>query len=295
MTGEAPAPAALGRRVVVAGATGYLGRHVVRALHRDGWRVRALVRDPARLGAARASCDEVFVGHATRRDTLAGLCHGAEAVFSSIGVRHVHRRPTYEEVDFGANRDLVALAEAAGVRRFVFVSILDGAEMRRISPLVDARERVVDRLRRSPMRAVVLRPTGFFNDMGEILSMAARGRVWLIGSGETRINPIHGADLADVAAAILGADDPPPEVAAGGPDVFTQREIGELAFRVLARPPRFGRVPPALIRAAAGLIRPFNANASALARMFALLGERDAVGPRHGDHRLEDSFRHMAS
>jgi len=284
-----------GRWVVVAGATGYLGRHVVQALHREGWRVRALARDPARLGEARASCDEVFVGHATRPDTLAGLCDGADTVFSSIGVRHLHRRPTYEEVDFGANRNLVELAEVAGAQRFVFVSILDGRELRRATPLVDARERLVDRLRSSPMRTTVLRPTGFFNDMGEVFAMADRGRVWLIGSGETRINPIHGADLAQVVAEIARADDPAPEVAAGGPEVFTQRVIGELAFQVLDRPPRFGHVPPALVRVVASLIRPFNRNASALARMFALLGERDAGGPRHGDHRLEDFFRRLAS
>lgn len=282
-------------RVVVAGATGYLGRYVVEELHRQGGKVRAPVRDPARLESARASCDEIFVGHATRRETLAGLCDDADVVFSSIGVRHFRRRPTYEEVDFGANRNLVEMAETAGVGRFVFVSILDGQEHRRSSPLVDARERVVDRLRDSSMEATVLRPTGFFNDMGEIFEMARRGRVWLIGSGETRINPIHGADLAQVVAGIVGAEHPEPEVPAGGAETFTQLEIGELAFRVLGKKPRYGRLAPGLIRLVASLVRPFNKNASALGRMFALLGERDAVGPAYGDHRLEDHFRRLAA
>jgi uncharacterized protein YbjT (DUF2867 family) len=282
------------KRIVVAGATGYLGRHVVQALHRHGWWVRALARDEARLGKARASCDEVFVGHATRRDSLAGLCEGADVVFSSIGVRNFRRRPTYEEVDFGANRDLVELAESAGVERFVFVSLLDGEEHRSASRLVDARERVVDRLRRSSMQATVLRPTGFFNDMGEVFEMARRGRVWLIGSGESRINPIHGADLAQVVASIVQADRPEPEVPVGGPEVFSQREIAELAFRTLGKAPRYGHAGPGVLRFAAALLRPFNANASALARMFALLGERDAVGPPHGDHRLEDHFEGLA-
>jgi uncharacterized protein YbjT (DUF2867 family) len=283
-----------GPRVVVAGATGYLGRYVAQALHRAGCRVRALVRDADRLGEARSSCDEVFVGQATRKETLARLCDEATVVFSSIGVRHFRRRPTYEDVDFGANRNLFEVAEQAGVRRFVFVSLLDGQKQRGASALVDARERIVDRLRASAMESVVLRPTGFFNDMTEIFEMARRGRVWLIGSGESRINPIHGADLAEVAASVILAGRPDPEVPAGGPETFTQRELGALAFRVVGGTPRFGHVGPGAIRFAAALLRPFNKNAWALARMFALLGEQDAVGPCYGVHRLEDHFRQLA-
>ncbi len=282
-----------GRTAVVAGATGYLGRFVVSALHRAGWRVRALARDPVRLGAARSDCDEVFVGRATEPETLEGLFSGADVAFSSIGVRHVHRRPTYEEVDFEANRALADAAAAAGVRRFAFVSILDGARLRTLSPLVDARERVVDRLAALPMESIVLRPTGFFNDMGEVLAMARRGRVWLVGSGDTRINPIHGADLGDVVAGALAADPPPAEVPVGGPEVFTQAEVAELAFRLLGKRVRISRLPVGLMRASARMVGPLNRNLSALLLMFSMLGERDAVAPRAGVRRLEDEFRRL--
>jgi len=283
------------RTVVVAGATGYLGKHVVRALHRDGWRVRALARDPARLAEARDACDEVFVGEATKPETLAGLFDGAHAAFSSIGIRHVHRHPTYEEVDYGANMYLVDGAVAAGVKRFAFVSVLHGDELRARSPLVNARERVVDRLRESGMETVILRPTGFFNDMGDIFRMAQKGTCWLIGSGDTKINPIHGADLADVAASALAAAEPAAEIPAGGPDVLSQRDIAELAFRVLDRRVKCRRIGPGVIRFLAHLARPFNKNASALALMFSMLGERDGVAPSYGTEHLETFFQHLAA
>lgn len=282
------------KRVVVAGATGYLGRHVVRALHRDGWRVRALVRDPARLGTARDACDEIFVGEATRPETLTGLFDGADAAFSSIGIRHFKRRPTFREVDGQANLNLVEAAEATGVRRYVFVSVLDGEEVRSLSPLVEARERVVDRLGQSPMGATILRPTGFFNDMAEYLQMARRGRVWLIGDGSTRLNPIHGADLADVAAQVLADPDPPNVRSVGGPDTFTQREIAKLAFDVLGTPVHTGRLPVWLVTALGYAATPISPNAGAILRMFALLGRRDAVGEPVGTHRLRDAFVELA-
>jgi len=282
-------------RAVVAGATGYLGQHLVRALHRDGWAVRALARDAQRLREVRELCEDVFVGEATKRQTLDGLFADADVAFSSIGIRHFRRRPTYEEVDYQANLNLVEAAEEAGVRRFVFVSVLDGAEVREVSPLVDARERVVERLTKSPMEAVVLRPTGFFNDMGDFFQMAQRGKVWLIGSGATRINPIHGADLADIAATALSDEQPAAEIAAGGPEVLTQQEIAELAFQTLGKPPRCGHVRPGLVRLLARVIGPFNRNAAALALMFSTLGDRDAVGPAFGSHRLADHFRQLAA
>lgn len=281
--------------VVVAGATGYLGRWVVRALAEDGWHVRALVRDPARLGPAQDACAEVFVGQATEPATLEGLFDGATAAFSSIGIRHVRRRPTFREVDRDANLHLVDAAERAGVQRFAFVSVLAGDELRGVSPLVDARERVVDRLHESPMKATILRPTGFFNDMAEIFGMARSGRVWLIGDGTTKVNPIHGADLAEVAARALAADDPPAVRSVGGPDTFTQREIAALAFDVLKKPVRTSRVPPGLVTALGYLATPVSANAGAMLRMIALLGRRDAVGDPVGTHHLRDEFEALAS
>jgi uncharacterized protein YbjT (DUF2867 family) len=281
--------------VVVAGATGYLGGYVVRALHSAGWRVRALARHESKLKPVREFCDDVFVAQATQRETLGGLFDGAEAAFSSIGIRSFSRRPTYEEVDYGANINLLEEAEAAGVRRFVFVSVLDGDIARRVSPLVDARERVVDRLRASSMEDVVLRPTGFFNDMGEIFEMARRGRVWMVGSGDTRINPIHGADLAELVSLALERKDPQADLPAGGPDVFTQRQIADLAFSVLGKPAKYGHINPRLLRLACKVIHPFNKNMAALALMFSLLGERDGVAPTYGGHRLEDYYRELAS
>lgn len=275
--------------VVVCGATGYLGRHVVQAVHGDGWRVRALVRDPARLGDAAPFCDEVFVGHPTDPATLDGLFEGADAAFSSIGVRSFKRRPDFRDVDERANLHLVDAAEAAGVDRFVFVAILRGDELRSHSPLIEARERVVDRLRTSSMTETIIRPTGFFNDLGVFRDMAARGRVWLIGDDRTRLNPIHGADLAEVVREALASDDTS-DRSVGGPAVLSQAEIAACAFDAVGRTVKTWRVPSALVRGIGRVLGPFNPNASANLRMFALMGRIDMVGDPVGTHHLADEF-----
>ena len=287
MTTQAISPA--GRTVVVCGATGYLGRHVVRTLHADGWTVRTLVRDPSRLGDAADHCDEVFVGHPTDPETLDGLFDGADAAFSSIGVRSFKRRPTFREVDRQANLNLVEAAERAGVGRFVFISVLRGDEFRDESPLIGARESVVDRLRSSTMTAAIIRPTGFFNDIDAFRTMAERGRVWLIGDEHAQINPIHGADLADVVGQALTSEDTG-DRSVGGPDVLSQAEIAAAAFESTGRPVRVSRVPSGVVRLMGRLIGLVNPNAGANLQMFALMGRHDMVGDAVGTHHLADHF-----
>ena len=102
------------RRIFVAGATGYLGRFVVREALARGYAVRALTRDGARLPPELAEIPrggegaafEVAEGEATRPETLRGLTRDCDVLFSSIGVtRQRDAGVKYMDVDYGANRD----------------------------------------------------------------------------------------------------------------------------------------------------------------------------------------------
>src|SRR5262245_45644723 len=112
------------KRVVICGATGYLGRHLVKSARARGLRVRALARSEARLGDAQPLCDEVFVGEATKPETLAGLCDGADFVVSSLGNRTLARKPDCFDVDYQGNLNILARAREAKVAQLVFISIL---------------------------------------------------------------------------------------------------------------------------------------------------------------------------
>lgn len=284
-----------GRRVVVAGATGYLGGLVARALHEAGHFVRALARDVNRLGGA-GQYDEAFQGEATKPASLRDLCDGIDVVFSSLGVRTLRRSPTVWDVDWKANLHVLDAARRAGVEHFVFVSLFRGPEMRAAVPAAEARERVVDALASGGPAFTVVRPTGFFNDMLEFAQMAAAGRVWLPGAGETRINPVHGADIAAHVVQVVAAG--PPRVGryldVGGPEVFTLKEVGALAFEILGSAPRYGHIPVAAVDVLGRLAAPFNVNAGSLLRMLATLSRLGAVAPLSGTHRLRVYFQEHA-
>jgi len=278
------------KRVLVAGATGYLGGFVARELHARGHFVRALARLPEKLDGMRDCLDEIAEAEVTRPETLEQVCHGIDVVFSSVGITRQKDGLSFRDVDYRGNKNLLDAALGAGVKKFVYVSVFDGAKLRHLD-IVRAHEDFVDELRASGIEYAVLRPTGYFSDMGEMLEMARRGRVWLIGSGKSRVNPIHGADLAVACAdAIEGAGG---EVDVGGPETMTWEEVANLTFRVVGKPVKVTRIPEWLMWSAVRLVRVFSRHQAELLAFFTTMATTDVVAPSTGTHTLEDHFRQL--
>lgn len=278
------------QRILVAGATGELGREVVRALRARGCRVRALSRSRERALALGA--DEIAVGDATRPASLAGVCDGVERVFSclgqSVGVDLRNRGPGYHAVDYVANHHLIAAAKGSGVRRLVYVSVFRAEAYPRVA-YFKAHADVAAELRRSGLSYAVIQPTGFFSAYGAFLAIARQGRGAVFGSGQARTNPIHDLDLAALCAdATLSDEDG--DLPAGGPEVHTRRELLELAFAALGRPPRIVSAPGWAPGAVGALVRPFAPRLGELMTFLGTVSADDFVAPVRGARRLADYF-----
>ena len=282
-------------KVLVVGASGYIGSHIVGHLRRAGYAVRALVRNPDQLADERAQGVELFVGQVTRPETLAGLCDGVSVVISALGVRSLARKPSPWEVDYQGNLNVLTLAQQAGVTHFIFLAVLHGAELRASVPVLEPRERFVDALQRSRLAWTILRPTGLFNDMQPFFQQAQRGRVFLLGSGDARINPIHPDDLAaEAARCIEDAGSRNRSLDIGGPDILSYTEIAELAFDALARKPHITHLAPWLVDGASQALRPFNPTGGGFLRFFRVVMTNDMIGSTTGRIHLRDFFAQLA-
>lgn len=281
------------RTILVAGATGHLGREVVDQLAGSGYKVRALTRDPSRL-ASRPHVTAVR-GDLTDPDSLRTACEGADAVISCAGASltmgRFGDRQRFSRVDHEGNRALLRTAQTSGVRRFVYVSLF-GAERVAGTEYADAHERFVRELADSGMSHVVVRPTGFFSFLAEFVRLAARGFGPVMGDGRARMNPVHETDVAIASVAALAGEDR--EIAIGGPQVLTRQEMVELAFAAIGRTPRLTHVSPRVIESAAALLRPVQPRIAALMHFGARISQVDVIAPAVGTRRIEDYFRDVA-
>ena len=275
------------KRVFIAGATGYLGRFLCAEFQQQGWYVIALVRNAAQ--AKPIAADQLIEAQATDAASIKGVMAGTDLVVSSLGITRQTDGLDYWDVDYQANLNLLREAERAGVSRFAYVHVLRAADMVQV-PMVAAKSAFVEELQRSAVASTIIAPSGYFSDMSDFLAMAQSGRVWLFGDGRKRINPIHGADLA-AATVDAAIEDGVAWLDVGGPDIFDQKELAELAFASLGKASRVTFLPDMLRRIALRLLPLVTPRRiSGPARFFLSALALDMVGDKHGTRHLRDHF-----
>ncbi len=279
------------KTLLVAGAAGNLGRHVVCEAVGRGHLVRTLVHRTPLPEDLAAVVTEQVCADALDQSQLTGVCDGVHTVFSCLGASispsFAKGRRSYTRVDAPANRNLIDAALAAGVKRFVYVSVACHDRLGHLN-YVRAHEQVVSVLAASGLDYSVVRPTGFFSAFAEVLTMAAKGPVPLIGEGSARTNPIHDADVAAVCVDAVEGQECAEDV--GGPETLTRREIVELAFDALGKRARMPAMPAAVVPLVALLMRPVNPRMSHLSSFLAAVSTQDVLAPSSGRRTLSAYF-----
>jgi uncharacterized protein YbjT (DUF2867 family) len=274
-------------KILVAGATGYLGKYILQELKKQGYFTVAIARDPSKLN--HLSIDSVVQAEVTQPETLKGICNGVDCVISTVGITTQKDGLFYMDVDYQANANLLKDAVRSGVKKFIYVSVLNGQRLRHLK-MIEAKEKFVDELKRSGMENMIIRPNGFFSDMTEILKMAYKGKVYLFGEGNYVANPIHGVDLARFI--INNMDKSITELEVGGPDVLTQNEIAREAFDAIGKKERIIHIPIWVRNVALSLIHWFSGQKTyGPIEFFLTIMTMDMFAPLYGENRLADYFK----
>lgn len=279
------------KKILLAGATGYLGSFILKELESQNYKNRIVVRNKKK----RAECDpqktEVIEAEVTKPETLYNICEGIDTIISSIGITTQKDGLTYMDVDYKANLNLLIEAKKSQVKKFIYVSVLNGDKLKHLK-ICEAKERFVKELRSSGINYCIIRPNGFFSDMTEFYNMAKKGRIYLFGNGELKSNPIHGEDLAMLCVNSIVTDDK--EIEAGGPETLTQNEIAETAFKVLNKTSKITYIPNWLRKIVLKLIVTLTSSKIyGPIEFFMTVMAMDMTAPEFGKHTLRKYFESL--
>ena len=221
--------------------------------------MRALVRDPRRASRLGTWGVELVEGDVGDPASLAAACVGVDTVVHLVAIIK-GSRADFERVMSQGTRDLVAAAQAAGVRRFVLTSALGLDERSREAvPYFGAKWEMERAVKESGIEHVILRPSFVFGKDGGVLPTFVRlARLApvtpIVGGGTQRLQPIWVEDLAECYVRALDL----PAAAnrtfeLGGPDAVTWNEFWDRLKRVLGKRRPSIHVPIGLMRLQATL------------------------------------------
>src|SRR3954452_14785980 len=240
--------------MLLTGATGNVGSALLHRLVADGQPVRALVRDPRRLGPARVRV-QIALGDLSDASSFRNALRGVKTVIHlAAAIRDQERQgATIEEVNALGTLRLVRAAERAGVERFVFFSAI-GTSLHSPSRFFRAKAQAEEAVEESEMQTTTFAPSIIYSPGDPWLTLLGRLAVLplvpISGTGRAMYEPIWSADAAAAVVHLLDQDgrEPHRRLELAGPQRLSYDDIVHTYLNVKHRRRRLVHVPLPIVR-----------------------------------------------
>ena len=249
--------------VSIFGGSGFIGRHIVRVLARDGWRIRVGVRHPNTANflrpMGRVGQIQIVRANLRKSDDLALMLRDADAVINLVGILYESGAQRFQALHAEAAGALAHAAAEHRVARLIHFSAL-GANPQCASLYARSKAEGEKRVREAFPEATIIRPSivfgpedDFFNRFAQLARISPV--LPLIGGGHTRFQPVYVRDVAEAIAVALN------DIRAvgttyefGGPEIMTLKQVMQLVLHETRRKRALLNVPFGMARLKAALL-----------------------------------------
>ena len=254
---EQPQPLSADKKkpVLVTGAAGLVGIHTCRELTKNGWQIRALIRDPARAAMALGQLPVEFrVGDVRDATSLRNSLNGCGAVVHLAAIAVEKKGESYADSNTAATERLISAARAESVHRLIFMS-QNGADSRSPYPFLHSKGVAQNSVKTSGLAWTILRPSVIFGPEDQFVNVLGRlirltpSIFPLPGGGTARFQPIAVGDVARVIRMSLEKKETVNQTyELGGAIPLTLRQMTERILMAMGTTRRLVPVPVKLLR-----------------------------------------------
>lgn len=241
---------------LVTGASGQIGRRVVRILQERELPVRAFVRLSSRYTELEDRGAELFIGDLREERDIQKACKGVQYIISTHG-----SGGDAQALDYRANIELIDRAKENGVQHFVFISVLGVDRGYEDAPVFKAKRAVEKYLQASGLNYTILRPAGLSSNLIPLAEQFHQTGIYLLnGDPNNRTSIVSTDDLAQIAVDSVTVERARNQIfPVGGPDVLKREDIPRIFGRIFNQEPMILNPPLFVfdgIRNAVGLVNP---------------------------------------
>jgi uncharacterized protein YbjT (DUF2867 family) len=219
---------------LVTGATGAIGRRVVRLLRLQEKSVRSFVRLTSRYNELEHRGAEIFIGDLRRDKDIVKACQGVEYIISAHG-----SDGDSLSLDYRANIELIEQAKANEVKHFVFISVLGSDRGYEDAPVFKAKRAVEQYLEASGLNYTILRPSGLASNLLPLAEQFRQtGLYLLIGDPKNRTSVVSTDDLAKIVVDSVTVEGACNQILpVGGPEILLREDIPQVFSRIFNKEP----------------------------------------------------------
>jgi uncharacterized protein YbjT (DUF2867 family) len=234
--------------LLIVGATGTLGRQIARRALDEGHEVRCLVRSPRKAAFLKEWGAHLTKGNLCEPATLPPALEGVTAVIDAATAR-VTESLSIRKVDWEGKVSLIQAAQAAGIERYIFFSIMEADQFPNV-PLMDIKKCTEEFLKTSGLNYTILRPCGFFQGLiGQYnIPILENQSVWVTGEA----TPIAYMDTQDIARfaiqALTQTTTHRQAFDIAGPDTWTAEQVIQLCERLSGKEAKIARIPVGVLK-----------------------------------------------
>ena len=219
--------------VTVFGANGFLGRHVMRELVKDGWRIRAALRRPHTAQDLRVNGGvgqiQLMQANLRFKKSVERALDGADAVINLAGISHKSGRQTFSAVHILGAKTLAECAQARGITNIIQLSAL-GADIKANSNFLTSKAQGEDATSHAAPSADIVRVAGLFGENHGIFADIARLCQFtpvlpLFGGGKTRSQPVYVGDVSTAISTLVTQGSTGNIYELAGPQSYTAKEL----------------------------------------------------------------------